>query len=76
MLENKNIMNYFKDEKSFYEYAILFTDGQYRMNLLKMSRVLYGNKKASENWYLNIREKIEDKKAIDKLEKIYMNMIR
>nr|DAM23925.1 MAG TPA: hypothetical protein [Caudoviricetes sp.] len=74
-MKQQNILNYFKSLGSFYEFALLETTGEYRMNLLKIYKAHYINPNMAKEWYTNIREQITNTEAIKELETIYNKMI-
>lgn len=74
-MKQQNILNYFKSLGSFYEFALLETTGEYRMNLLKIYKAHYINPNMAKEWYTNIREQITNTEAIEELETIYNKMI-
>lgn len=74
-MKQQNILNYFKSEGSFYEFALLETGGEARMNLLNIYKAHYINPGMAKEWYTNIREQIANTEAIEELESIYKNMI-
>ena len=74
-MKQQNILNYFKSEGSFYEFALLETTGESRMNLLNIYKAHYINPDMAKEWYTNIREQITNIEAIEELESIYNKMI-
>lgn len=74
-MKQQNILNYFKSEGSFYEFALLETSGEARMNLLNIYKAHYINPNMAKEWYTNIKEQITNTDAIEELESIYKNMI-
>lgn len=74
-MKQQNILNYFKSEGSFYEFALLETSGEARMNLLNIYKAHYINLNMAKEWYTNIREQITNTEAIEELETIYNKMI-
>ncbi|WP_195618910.1 hypothetical protein [Clostridium paraputrificum] len=74
-MKQSNILNYFKSVGSFYEFALLETTGESRMNLLNIYKAHYINPDMAKEWYTNIREQITNTEAIEELESIYKNMI-
>ena len=74
-MKQQNILNYFKSEGSFYEFALIETSGGARMNLLNIYKAHYINPTYAKEWYANIREQITNTEAIEELESIYNKMI-
>lgn len=74
-MKQQNILNYFKSEGSFYEFALLETTGESRMNLLNIYKAHYINPNMAKEWYTNIKEQITNTEAIEELETIYNKMI-
>lgn len=74
-MKQQNILNYFKSEGSFYEFALLETSGESRMNLLNIYKAHYINPNMTKEWYTNIKEQITNIEAIEELESIYNKMI-
>lgn len=65
------MLNYFKDQKSMLEFALLFLDGQNRMDVLGIKPIFFSSKKKRDIWYNEVKEVITDSKAIEKLDYIY-----
>lgn len=65
--------NYFKSEGAMYEFLLLNLTGKERNRLLKVRVDYYSknNRDMAEAWYNNIREQIEDEKAIKELDKLF-----
>ena len=74
-MKQQNILNYFKSLGSFYEFALIETSGEARMNLLNIYKAHYINPDMAKEWYTNIREQITNTEAIEELETIYNRMI-
>lgn len=68
------MLNYFKNEKSMYEFALINMDGKKRSEILGVTRAVFMKKEIAQKWYGNIKSKIEDKEAINELEQMYSEM--
>lgn len=73
---NNQMLNFFKGEKEFYEFTLIHTNGKVRADLLNVNDACFKFKKAAKDWYNSIINKIEDPKAIEKLNILYDDMIR
>lgn len=74
---------YFKDELSKYVFALNHTDATTRMEILKITEVLYYSKEKATEWYnyiMNILEPFKDRndvmKATINLSILYNRMVR
>lgn len=71
---NKEMLNYFKGEKEFFEFCLINLSGNVRMDLLEITSIHFSNKKESKKWYDNIKVKITNEYAIYRLEELYNQM--
>lgn len=65
---------YFKDELSKYVFILNHTDGTTRMELLKMTEILYYHKEKATNWYNSIMKILEPFKDQDDVSRAIINL--
>ena len=66
---------YFVNKKAMYEFILINCDRKTQTSLLDASYKCYSNKDAAKKWFDNIRQHIDDDKAIRQLERLYDDMV-
>lgn len=68
------MLNYFKNEKYMYEFALLNMDGKKKSEILGVTRAVFMKKEIAIKWYNSIKSKIENEEAINELDQMLREM--
>ena len=65
---------YFVDKSAMMEFALLYLDGECRMKVLGINRMMFSSKKMSKAWYEDMQKLDLSDKARQTLDMLYQMM--